>query len=75
VNLVRASVFASAALLLGGGYFASQRAYFDSLRPESRDATRNYVASIDASPVWVLALLILVACVVFVSLPQKEGEE
>ncbi len=72
MNLVRASVFASAALLLGGGYLASQTAYLSSLQPETRDATSKYVEAVEESPIKVLALLVLVACIVFASLPQKE---
>jgi len=72
VNLVRASVFASAALLLGGGYFASQSAYLASLRPETVDATKKYVEAVDGSPVKYLALVVLVACALCACLPQEE---
>ena len=75
MNLVRASVFACAALLLGGGYLASQTAYLASLQPESRDATSKYTEAVDGSPIKVLALLILIACVVFASMPQQEKPE
>jgi hypothetical protein len=67
VNLFRATVFASAALLLGGGYLASQRAFFSG-------TTEQYAAAVDTGAVAWLALAILISCVVLAAIKQ-EGTE
>jgi hypothetical protein len=71
VKQLRAVVVAVAAVLLGGGYLASQWAHLASLSPESRDATAKYVAALDSSLVPYLALLVLAACVAFAAAPQE----
>ena len=67
MNLLRATVFASAALLLGGGYFASQRAFYSG-------TTEPYSRAVDTAPVALLSLAILVACVVLAALRQEASE-
>jgi hypothetical protein len=67
VNLLRATVFASAVLLLGGGYLASQRAFFSG-------TTEQYAKAIDSPQVALLALAILITCVVLASMRQEASE-
>jgi hypothetical protein len=74
VNLVRVAVFAAAALLLAGGYLASQAAFLASLDPQARSATADYAKAIDSPAVKLIALAIFLACVVFTALPQKEEQ-
>jgi hypothetical protein len=62
------AVFGAAALLLAGGYFASQVAFFNG-------SAARYSQSIDSPAVQGLAMLILVACVAFAAMPQKEAQE
>jgi hypothetical protein len=68
VNLFRATVFGSAALLLGGGYLASQWAFLNG-------TTEQYAKAIDTPQVAVMALALLLACVVLACLRQEEGAE
>ena len=68
MKLVRVAVFGAAALLLAGGYFASQVAFFNESAP-------RYSESIDSPAIKGLALLILVACVALAAMPQKEAQE
>ncbi len=75
MNLVRAAVFASSALLLAGGYLASQAAFLSSLDPQSAQATADYAKSIDTPIIKVVAMAIFVACVVLAFMPQEEVQE
>lgn len=68
MKLVRMVVFGAAAFLLAGGYFASQAAFLNSSAAE-------YSKSVDSQPVRLLALLLLLACVVFAALPQRREDE
>ena len=74
MNLVRVAVFAAAALLLAGGYLASQAAFLASLDPGARGATADYAKAIDSPAIKLIALVIFLACIVFAALPQKEGQ-
>lgn len=75
MNLLRVSVFAASALLLAGGYLASQVAFFAGLDPQNAQATADYAKAIDTPAVSAVALGILVACVVFASVRQEVAEE
>jgi hypothetical protein len=67
VNLVRVAVFGAAALLMAGGYFASQAAFINGRAAE-------YAKSIDTPQIQLIALLLFVGCVVLACLPQQEGD-
>ena len=55
-----------ATLLLVGGYFASQFAFFSQ-------ATATYIKALDASQVPLLSLVILLAAVGLLFLPENQG--
>lgn len=65
MKLARVAVFAAAAALLAGGYFASQFAAFNG-------TAAQYAQAIDTPVIKYFALLVLVACIVSVAMPQKE---
>lgn len=67
MNLARATVFVAAALVLAGGYFASLSAFFSG-------ETKRYTESVDASPLPLLALVLVLTCVVLAALPQRGDE-
>jgi hypothetical protein len=68
VNLLRATVIASATLLLGGGYLASQSAFF-------KGTTGPYADAIDTPIVALFSLGIFLVCAVLACMPQKEESE
>ena len=64
MKALRTAVGLAGALLLAGGYFASQWSYFAG-------TTATYVSRLDSSPVPVVALVVLVGSVVLAVLPDK----
>lgn len=72
MTLIRTVLFFAAALLLGGGYLASQVAFFSSMYPQTANATVEYAAKIDVPQVKIIALILLIACVVLAFVPIKE---
>lgn len=76
MRLIRAIVVAASALLLAGGYLSSQMAFVASRSLETRDAARDYAASMDSTVIRIVALLILIACVVLVNVQDPaEGAD
>ena len=67
MNLLRQVVFVVAALLMGGGYLASQSAYF-----AGPDKAAEYAQRVASPAVQVVALALLVVCVVSAFVPQGE---
>lgn len=66
--LIRLVVTAAGLLLMVGGYFASQQAYFSG-------TTAQYTQSLSKSPVWSLSLVLLGAAVVLALIPAKEADQ
>lgn len=65
---VRLAVSLIGVLLVVGGYFASQYAYFFG------DPTQ-YSKAVDASQIPYLALFVLLMCVIFLLIPTEEAPE
>ncbi|MBS1712850.1 MAG: hypothetical protein JST30_00790 [Armatimonadetes bacterium] len=65
MKALRTAVGLAAALLSAGGYFASQWSYFSG-------STARYVAQLDASPVPLVALVVLVTAVALSFVPDQE---
>lgn len=68
MELIRLVVASVAGLLLTGGYLASVSAFFSG-------TTENYSQRIDQSPVPILALVLLLATVVLMFVPDRSGQE
>lgn len=69
MKTLRAGVAGALVLLMGGGYFASQAAYFSG-------TTSAYIKALDASPVPWLALVLLGLSTVLAFIPvRKEDQE
>lgn len=76
MSLARNLTFLVATILLAGGYLASQKAYFDAQDPRFATATAEYTERIDSPSVKVLAMLIVLACIVFAFTNERaEGSE
>lgn len=67
MNLARLCVAAAGILLAGGGYFASQAAFFGG-------TTAQYTQSLDASPLPILSLVLLLAAIALAFVPDKEDK-
>lgn len=65
MKTARTLVGTVAILLLGGGYFASQYAYFAG-------DPASYIRALDSSSVPILALLLLLATVIMAIVPERE---
>ncbi|MCB0826543.1 MAG: hypothetical protein KDC26_10165 [Armatimonadetes bacterium] len=65
---VRLAVSVIGLLLMAGGYFASQSAYWGG-------NTEAYIKGLDSSPLPVLALVLLLTVLVLAFLPDKEAKE
>jgi hypothetical protein len=68
MKLARLIVATCAFLLLAGGYFASQSAFFSG-------TTKQYIEKLDKGPVAVLALVLLSAAVILAFIPDSEADE
>lgn len=66
MKALRTAVGLTGALLLAGGYFASQWSFFSG-------DTAGYIARLDASPVPMVALAVLLAAIVLCIVPEREG--
>ena len=64
--LIRTVCFFAAALLLGGGYLASQSAFLAYTTAEFSEKT-------DVPQIRALSLAILVSCVVFAFIRERQG--
>ena len=64
MKILRSAVAIVSFVLLGGGYFVSQAAYFSG-------TTGNLIKALDASSVPLLSLLLLVTACVLLVLPKK----
>ncbi|HRF60088.1 MAG TPA: hypothetical protein PLH94_09275 [Fimbriimonadaceae bacterium] len=67
MNAIRIAVMAAATLLVGGGYAASQVAYFRGMAPQ-------YAKAIDTPSVAMIAALILVGSIALAWIPDRTGE-
>lgn len=67
MHLIRVALVLVSALLVGGGYAVSQAAFFGG-------TTGSYIRALDASPVPILSLILLLAAVILSLLPAKEEE-
>lgn len=63
MKLARWCVIAMSLLLIGGGYLASQSAFFGG-------TTAEYIKALDTSPVPMLSLVLLIAVVVLAFLKK-----
>ena len=61
---MRLVVTVASLLLMVGGYFASQAAYFGG-------STAEYTARLDSSPVWAISLVLLLAAIGLGSFPER----
>ncbi len=66
--LVRTAIALITLVLLTGGYAASQLAFFNG-------TTAQYIAALDASPVPMLALGLLVALVILAFIPAESDQD
>ena len=66
MNSIRMAVGTAGALLLAGGYFASQAAYFFG-------DPAAYIRALDQSSVPIVALVLLLGAVVLCLLPDEEA--
>lgn len=64
MNTVRTAITLIGTLLLAGGYFASQAAYFSN-------STASYIRSLDQSSVPILSLVVLLAAAALLIVPAK----
>ena len=67
MNLVRMAAFGAAAVLLGGGYLASQFAAFNG-------TAAQYAQSVDQPMIKYVSLVILLLCVALAAMRQEEPE-
>lgn len=65
---IRVGLAVLSAILLAGGYAASQAAYFGGTAPD-------YAAKIDVNPVVMLSLVIFLAAVVLGFWPDREDDQ
>lgn len=68
MNILRTVVQIAALLLLGGGYFASQWAYWEG-------DPRAYARAVDVPSIQMLALALLVACIVLALAPHPSEDD
>ena len=66
--IARLVVIGVSTLLLGAGYLVSQASYFSG-------TTQAYIEGLDASPVPLISLILLVCTVVLAFVPEKGEEE
>ena len=65
---LRLAVSVIGLILLAGGYFASQFAYWGG-------ATESYIRGLDQSALPLLSLALLVAAIILAFIPDKEAKE
>jgi uncharacterized membrane protein YdjX (TVP38/TMEM64 family) len=65
--MTRAAVAGALTVLMGGGYFASQAAFF-------KQTTKAYTDAVDGSAIPWISLLLLAAVVVLAFIPDREED-
>ena len=68
MRMTRAAVAGALTVLMGGGYFASQAAFFQG-------NTKAYKDAVDNSPIPWISLLLLIAVIVLAFIPDRNEDQ